>query len=145
MKTPTRIALAFLFVALATAGCGAGPAGAWWSPALGGTVSADSDHVTISGTMDVTCTSGYGCGGYSDVSDGTQATLVDESGKTVAVTNLHQASPGSTTFTRSYVFTFVDVPKAQRYGFHAGNLNRGVIWASLNDARNNGFHLSLGS
>ncbi|MEV8607707.1 hypothetical protein AB0383_07165 [Amycolatopsis sp. NPDC051373] len=28
--------------------------------ALGGTVSADSDHVTISGTMDVTCTSGFG-------------------------------------------------------------------------------------
>lgn len=128
---------------VALAGCssqpGAGTNHSWSSVVL------DAATVTISGTQDVMCSNGLGCDGFADFTDGTQATLVDETGKTVGVTQLSQASGGSNLVYKSFVFTFTDVPHAVRYGFHAGNANRGVVWLEFGQAKTAGIHVTVGS
>ncbi|MEV8610221.1 hypothetical protein AB0383_20230 [Amycolatopsis sp. NPDC051373] len=133
-------------VALATAavfliaGCGGGTdtSNSWSS------VVDQAMKVTISGTQDVKCSDGLGCIGYGDFTDGTQATLTDETGKTVGVTQLGENYQTAAAY-KSFVFTFVDVPRAQRYGFHAGNANRGVVWIPFDQAKSDGIHVTVGS
>ncbi|EOD60849.1 hypothetical protein [Amycolatopsis vancoresmycina] len=110
----------------------------------------------VNGTLtllcDMQCTKSTADGydGYTDLSDGSQVTLVNESGRVVATTELHR-TPGEQTkivagmWVRTFTFTFADVPSAERYGVHVGNNNRGTLWKDADEAERAGFQLSLGS
>ncbi|MEU5265318.1 hypothetical protein [Amycolatopsis sp. NPDC021455] len=115
-----------------------------------------SNSTSINGTLtllcDMQCTKSTADGydGYADLHDGSQATLVDESGRVVATTELRR-TPGEQTkivdgmWVRTFTFTFTDVPGADRYGVHVGNGNRGTLWKDAAEAERLGFQLSLGS
>ncbi len=106
---------------------------------------------TLSLLCDVQCikSTANGYDGYADLSDGSQVTLVNESGRVVASTELHR-TPGEETklvdgmWVRTFTFTFADVPSADRYGVHVGNSNRGTLWKDADEAERVGFQLSLG-
>ncbi|WP_406638203.1 hypothetical protein [Amycolatopsis sp. WGS_07] len=75
-------------------------------------------------------------------------TLVDETGRVVVTTALHR-SGGATdivdgVWVRTFTFEFTDVPSADRYGVHFGNNNRGTIWKNADEAKRDGWQLSLG-
>ncbi|WP_033290468.1 hypothetical protein [Amycolatopsis jejuensis] len=150
-RTAASIAIAVVIAAVVVGGAAAGVAflsrdrpdrsveqRASWAAI----VDAMTTSFTISGTQTVHCLS-Y-CSGYGDFHEGTQATLVDETGRTIAVTTLRRNSSASAG-SAEYTFTFTGVPRTQRYGFHAGNANRGVIWMDRQDAVREGFHLVIGS
>lgn len=84
-----------------------------------------------------------GDGGYSDIHEGTQVVVEDESGKTLAT-----GAFGNGTFDGEdcvFSFSFHDVPKAAYYRIHGGN--RGVLQYSYDDMvkANWSVHLSLGN
>lgn len=112
------------------------------STSVNGTLSLQCDMQCIKATAD-------GYDGYTDLSDGSQVTLVNESGQVVASTELRR-TPGEETkildgmWVRTFSFTFTDVPSADRYGVHVGNSNRGTLWKDADEAERVGFQLSLG-
>jgi hypothetical protein len=114
-----------------------------------------SGSTSVNGTLSLLCdmqctkSAADGYDGYSDLRDGAQVTLVNESGRVLATTELHR-TPGEQTkivdgmWVRSFTFTFADVPSADRYGVHVGNSNRGTLWKDADEAESVGFQLSLG-
>ncbi|MGW4520258.1 hypothetical protein [Amycolatopsis sp. NPDC004378] len=114
-----------------------------------------SGSTSVNGTLallcDMKCTKSTADGydGYGDLRDGSQVTLVDESGRIVASTELHR-TPGEETkivdgmWVRTFTFAFTDVPGADRYGVHVGNSNRGTLWKDADEAERVGFQLSIG-
>ncbi|MFG1638866.1 hypothetical protein ACGFMK_01130 [Amycolatopsis sp. NPDC049252] len=110
-----------------------------------------SVHGTLSLLCDMKCTKAAADGydGYGDLSNDSQVTLVDETGKVVATTELHR-TPGEETkivdgmWVRTFTFTFTDVPSADRYGVHLGNNNRGTLWKSADETARDGFSLTVG-
>lgn len=114
-----------------------------------------SGTTSVNGTLsllcDMKCTraAANGYDGYRDLSEGSQVTLVDESGQVVANTELHR-TPGETTkvvdglWVRTFTFTFTDVPSADRYGVHVGNSNRGTLWKTADETEREGFQLTIG-
>ncbi len=106
---------------------------------------------TLSLLCDMKCTKAAADGydGYGDLSNGSQVTLVDETGQVVATTELRR-TPGEETkivegmWVRTFTFTFTDVPSADRYGVHLGNNNRGTLWKSAEETERDGFSLTIG-
>ncbi|MBB1152789.1 hypothetical protein [Amycolatopsis dendrobii] len=76
-------------------------------------------------------------------------TLVDETGRVVATTALHRSGGASDivdgVWVRTFTFEFTDVPSAERYGVHFGNDHRATMWKDADDAKRNGWQLSLGN
>ncbi|MEA5358866.1 hypothetical protein VA596_04915 [Amycolatopsis sp., V23-08] len=115
------------------------------------TAGPSSVHGTLSLLCDLKCTKAAADGydGYSDLGNGSQVTLVDETGQVVATTELRR-SPGEETkivdgaWVRTFTFTFTDVPSADRYGVHVGNNNRGTLWKSADETERDGFSLTIG-
>jgi hypothetical protein len=94
---------------------------------------------TVSGTMTVNglC----GSGGYSDIKYGSQVEIVNQDNEVLGVGKL-ETNTGSLC---SFKFTVSGIPEGARlYGAKIGNANRGVIWHSEEDAKYQGFHLTLG-
>ncbi|VVJ15240.1 Uncharacterised protein [Amycolatopsis camponoti] len=114
-----------------------------------------SGSTSVNGTLSLLCdmqctkSTADGYDGYTDLSNGSQVTLVNESGRVVATTELHR-TPGEETkivdgmWVRTFTFTFADVPSAERYGVHVGNSNRGTLWKDADEAERAGFQLSIG-
>jgi hypothetical protein len=93
---------------------------------------------TVSGTMTVNglC----GSGGYSDIKLGGQVEIVNQDNEVLGVGTL-----GTGVGSCSFKFTVSGIPEGERlYGAKIGNANRGVIWHSEQDAKHQGFHLTLG-
>ncbi|HET6704032.1 hypothetical protein [Amycolatopsis sp.] len=115
-----------------------------------------SGTIAVNGTLallcDYKCTKATADGydGYRDLHDGSQVTLVDETGQIVATAELRR-TPGEDTnivnggvWVRTFTFTFADVPDADRYGVHVGNSNRGTLWKTAEETEREGFHLTIG-
>jgi hypothetical protein len=114
-----------------------------------------SGSTSVNGKLSLLCdmqcikSTADGYDGYGDLSDGSQVTLADESGRIVASTELHR-TPGEETkivdgmWVRTFTFTFAEVPSADRYGVHVGNSNRGTLWKDADEAERAGFQLSIG-
>lgn len=109
---------------------------------------------TITGDLSLTDSSAFanlspgdscqGSGGYSDIAQGTEVIVEDESGKTLATSQF-----GDGTYDGSvcvFDFTFSGVPKAAFYRVHQSG-NRGVLQYSYNDMVTNHWsvHLTLGN
>ncbi|GHE84488.1 hypothetical protein GCM10017786_15220 [Amycolatopsis deserti] len=117
-----------------------------------GAESAGGKTFTLNGSMAVSCTSTYGCVGYSDIHSGAQVEVYNEKREILATGYLTKASEPSasrggysTSVVTTYTFTIPDVPRgAKQYGVHVGNDNRGIIWATEDDASTLGFVLTLG-
>jgi hypothetical protein len=93
---------------------------------------------TITGTMTVNGV--CGSGGYSDIRLGGQVEIVNQDNEVLGVGTL-QTGVGLC----SFKFTVGQIPEGERlYGAQIGNANRGVIWHSEQDAKTQGFHLTLG-
>ena len=100
--------------------------------------SSSPDVFTVSGTMTVNglC----GSGGYSDIRRGSQVEIVNQDNEVLGVGTL-ETGVGSC----SFKFSVSGIPEGERlYGAKIGNSNRGVIWHSEQDAKYQGFHLTLG-
>lgn len=82
-----------------------------------------------------------GSGGYSDIRYGSQVEIVNQDDKILGVGTLDTAADGLC----SFKFTVSGIPEGERlYGAKIGNANRGVIWHSEQEAKYQGFHLTLG-
>jgi hypothetical protein len=146
-RRPPWLAIGFAVVALASGGIGFGLGRASGpdllrsndsTPAAPST-SRPRDVFTITGTM--TVLGRCGSGGYTDIELGSQVEIVNQDNKVLAVTNLQAGSGGAC----SFKFTVIGVPAGERlYGAKIGNANRGVIWHSEQEAKLEGFHLTLG-
>lgn len=85
----------------------------------------------------------HGVGGYSDIDQGTQVIIEDDTGRTLATSAF---GPGVFDGTSCvFEFTFTDVPKAPFYRVHQSG-NRGVLQYSYADMVNDNWavHLTLG-
>jgi len=104
-----------------------------------GTVSVDgydSDY----GVNGTSCTSSDG---YSDISEGAQATLTNQSGTVLAVSDLDEGVVADGDC--SFGFLFSGVPEGQQfYSIHVGNSNRGEV-TYTRDQLNVPVELTLGS
>ncbi|MBB2933486.1 hypothetical protein FHX82_000506 [Amycolatopsis bartoniae] len=95
-----------------------------------------SEMFTVHGTVTVNCSTS--CLGYGDITAGAQVEIVDNSNSVLAVGYL-------TGDNGTYDFTVEEVPRGRPlYGAHVGNVNRGVIWESEEQASTTGFALSIG-
>ena len=146
-RRPPWLAIGFTVVALASGGIGFGLGRASGPDLLrstGSTSAAPStsskpDVFTITGTM--TVHGRCGSGGYSDIEVGSQVEIVNQDNKVLAVSTLKSGDG----LLCSFKFTVVGVPEGERlYGAKIGNSNRGVIWHSEQEAKLDGFHLTLG-
>lgn len=82
-----------------------------------------------------------GSGGYSDISLGGQVEIVNQDNKVLGVGTLQTDLGGLC----SFKFMVSGIPEGERlYGAKIGNANRGVIWHSEQEAKYQGFHLTLG-
>ena len=103
--------------------------------------------LSLSATSDTSLSTGDSCsgdGGYSDISDGTEVVVTNESGTTLGTATL---GPGTYDGTACvFDFTFHNVGKARFYRVHAGNSNRGGPEYSYSDmgADHWSVHLTLG-
>ena len=149
-RRPPWLAIGFALVALTAGGIGFGLGRATGPDLLrsAGTTSTASsaapstssspDVFTITGTMTVNGV--CGSGGYSDISRGGQVEIVNQDNEVLGVGAL-QTGAGPC----SFKFTVSGIPEGERlYGAKIGNANRGVIWHSEQDAKYQGFHLTLG-
>lgn len=94
---------------------------------------------TVTGTMKVN--GRCGSGGYSDIETGSQVEIVNQDNEVLAVGTLRSGDNGLC----SFKFTVIGVPTGERlYGAKIGNANRGVIWHTEQEAKGQGFHLTLG-
>ncbi|WP_207310502.1 hypothetical protein [Lentzea alba] len=147
-RRPPWLAIGFTLVALVAGGIGFGLGRATGPDLLrsAGTTSvsptpssSSSPNVfTVSGTMTVNglC----GSGGYSDIRRGGQVEIVNQDNEVLGVGTL-ETGVGSC----SFEFSVSGIPEGERlYGAKIGNANRGVIWHSEQDAKYQGFHLTLG-
>ncbi|MGW5702507.1 hypothetical protein [Amycolatopsis japonica] len=118
-------------------------------------VTTASGTKSVNGTLallcDMQCTkaTANGYNGYSDISDGSQVTLVNEAGQVIAITELRRAPDEKTSvvdgvWVRTFTFAFAEVPSADRYGVHVGNNNRGTLWKNSDEIEKSGFHLTIG-
>lgn len=97
-----------------------------------------SNGFTISGSMTA---SGCGSGGYSDIRAGAQVEVTNQGNEVLGVTSLEKSGSAYCTFK----FRVSGIPSGQKlYGVHVGNSNRGVIWKTEQEARTEGFLLTLG-
>ncbi|MGW6934900.1 hypothetical protein ACWGE0_32890 [Lentzea sp. NPDC054927] len=81
-----------------------------------------------------------GSGGYSDIRDGAQVEIVNQDNKMLGVSALRKGEDRCV-----FTFTVRDIPTGERlYGASTGNVNRGVIWKTQQEAMAEGFHLTLG-
>jgi len=82
-----------------------------------------------------------GSGGYSDIRLGGQVEIVNQDNKVLGVDTLQTDVDGLC----SFKFMVSGIPEGERlYGAKIGNANRGVIWHSEQEAKYQGFHLTLG-
>jgi hypothetical protein len=88
----------------------------------------------IKGSLSFNC---YPCGlsGHDDIDDGAQVTVTNEKNEVVGVTTLKLVKLDDPDlailhlYNRTFTFTFTGVEKGdERYGFHAGDNNRGTVW-----------------
>ncbi|WP_330273293.1 hypothetical protein OG205_41790 [Lentzea sp. NBC_00516] len=101
--------------------------------------SASPNVFTVSGSM--TVNGSCGSGGYSDIRLGGQVEIVNQDTEVLGVGTL-QTGAGARC---SFKFTVSGIPEGERlYGAKIGNANRGVIWKGQQEARTEGFHLTLG-
>ncbi|UUV31129.1 hypothetical protein NQK81_41315 [Amycolatopsis roodepoortensis] len=118
-------------------------------------VTTASSPKSVNGTLYLLCdrqctkATANGYDGYSDISDGSQVTLVDEAGQVIAITELRRAPDEKTSviggvWVRTFTFAFAEVPSADRYGVHVGNNNRGTLWKNSDEIEKSGFHLTIG-
>jgi hypothetical protein len=139
-RRPPWLAIGFTLVALTAGGLGFGLGRATGPDLLrsAGTSPSSTNVFTINGSM--TVNGRCGAGGYTDVTLGGQVEIVNQDNKVLGVGTL-QGGTGSCSFR----FTISGIPEGQRlYGAKIGNANRGVIWHSEQDAKHQGFHLTLG-
>ncbi|GGU36909.1 hypothetical protein [Lentzea flava] len=96
------------------------------------------DAFTVSGSM--TVDGSCGSGGYSDIRDGAQVEIVNQDNKVLGVSTLQTSNERC-----HFTFTVRGIPTGERlYGASTGNANRGVIWKTEQEAKSDGFHLTLG-
>ena len=143
-RRPPWLAIGFTVVALTAGGLGFGLGRATGPDLLrsGGTspasTSSSPNVFTISGSM--TVNGRCGAGGYTDITLGGQVEIVNQDNEVLGVGTL-QGGTGSCSFR----FTVSGIPEGERlYGAKIGNASRGVIWHSEQDAKHQGFHLTLG-
>ncbi|MDX8145196.1 hypothetical protein SK854_24005 [Lentzea sp. BCCO 10_0061] len=146
-RRPPWLAIGFALVALTAGGIGFGLGRATGPDLLrsAGTnsatpsTSASPNAFTVSGSM--TVNGSCGSGGYADIALGGQVEIVNQDNEVLGVGTL-QTGAGARC---SFRFTVSGIPEGERlYGAKIGNANRGVIWKSQQEARTEGFHLTLG-
>lgn len=94
----------------------------------------------VHGTVTLSCP---GCPGYSDLDSGAQVEILDRANTVLAV---GAVDANNDVFSRTFTFTVRGVPTGKgMYGVHVGNVNRGVIWESEDQAATSGFALSIGN
>ncbi|WP_285638895.1 hypothetical protein [Lentzea sp. NBRC 102530] len=145
-RRPPWLAIGFALVALTAGGLGFG-LGRATGPDLLRAAGTDSPAAsstsgpatfTVDGSM--TVNGNCGSGGYSDIRLGGQVEIVNQDNEVLAVGTLMNGV-GSCKFN----FSVSGVPEGERlYGTKIGNANRGVIWKSQQEAKSEGFHLTLG-
>lgn len=100
--------------------------------ALGLTAALTPKTFTAHGTLSLISKDGSGCdtsdGGFSDLTDGAQVKISDESGATVALGALGTGKESESGYLCTWSLAVNSVPTGERfYGVHVGNNNRGVI------------------
>lgn len=145
-RRPPWLAIGFALVALTAGGIGFGLGRATGPDLLRSadtssaapSTSSSPEVFTINGSM--TVNGSCGSGGYSDIRLGGQVEIVNQENKVLGVGTL-MTGLGSCKFN----FSVSGIPEEERlYGAKIGNANRGVIWKIQQEAKTEGFHLTLG-
>ncbi len=119
-----RARAALLAAALLLSGCGGDPTAVATQPrtlTVSGTLTVKGTYPAVSTVDEITCTTG---GGYTDIRQGTQVVVTDESARTIALGRLGY---GSWERREGCIFLFMvaDIPAGQRfYGIEVGHRGR---------------------